>query len=53
MQQAQEFLQIKGVFPLKEDGIAIVAAIVEMVVMIWLKREIALWHGQGLEATVP
>jgi hypothetical protein len=33
---------------LKEDEVAIVAAIVEMVVMPWLEREISTRHGERL-----
>jgi len=45
---AHQAQKVQVVFPFKEDGIAIVTAIVEMVVMVWLEREIPTWHREGL-----
>ena len=36
--------KVEIVLPLKKDGLAVVAAIVEMVIMPWLERSLATWH---------
>ena len=50
---AHQAQKVQIVFPFKKDEIAIVATIVEMVVIIWLERKIATRHEDGLDVTVP